>query len=435
MSESDLSPEYFSFVTTGDSLIFQKISLFKEPEFMKVREIVKKADAAFNNFETIIPSKEHYARYKIDATAWMRSPRYVLDELLWMGFNLFSLANNHSLDYSEGGLLETKRLFEEMGVTNAGTGRNLSEARAPAYLNTPKGRIALIACNTRDEDGPAGMAWKNIPGRPGLNPVRSKTLMYLKEPEFKKLAEIAETLGLSGLQEDKLNFMGLQFEVGEKADIHTEVYKPDQEGNNYEISKAKENADLVYVSVHNHEKRRPGVAYFDDNLDYIAKFVETFSREAINAGADAVLGHGTHRLNGIEIYKGKPIFYGLGNFIAQNYHSNPKPYDWYEARGVGDKVYSEEPSGYLDVQLSEAEMARNTLYSSTSVVANIKYKNYETQQIDLYPIVIEKDSKQGGRPFIATGENANEILARLVKLSSDYGTKITVEDGVGVILL
>ena len=435
MSEANLSPESFSFVATGDSLIFQKISIFDEPEFMRVHEIVKKADVAFNNFETILPTKEHYARYKSDATAWMRSPRYVLDELLWMGFKVFSLANNHSMDYCEGGLLETKRIFEEMGVANAGTGRNLSEARAPAYLNTPRGRVALIACNTRDDDGPAGMAWKNIPGRPGLNPVRSKTVLFLRESEFNKLADIAETLDLPSPKNGKLNFMGLKFEVGERADIYTEPYKPDQDGNKYEISKAKENADLVYVSVHNHDKRRPGITYFDDNLDYIANFVETFSREAIDAGADAVLGNGTHRLNGIEIYKGKPIFYGLGNFIAQKYHSNPKPYDWFEARGLGGKVYPEEPSGYLGEQLPKAETERNTRRSSTSVVANIKYKNFETKQIDLHPIVIKRDSKQGGRPFIATGDDAHEILTRLAKLSADYGTKITIENDIGKITL
>jgi poly-gamma-glutamate synthesis protein (capsule biosynthesis protein) len=435
MLETDFSHNGFSFVATGDSLIFQKISIFDEPGFLRVRGIVKKADAAFNNFETIIPTKEHYARYKIDTAAWMRSPRYVLEELLWMGFTVFSLANNHSMDYSEGGLLETKRIFNEMGITNAGTGRNLSEAREPAYINTPRGRVALIACNTRDEDGPAGMAWKNIPGRPGLNPVRSRTLIYLKESEFKKLAGIAESLDLPGPQDGNLNFMGSIFKLGERTDIHTEPYKPDVDGNTYEISKAKDNADLVYLSIHNHDKRRPGLAYFDDKLDYIANFVETFSREAIDAGADAVLGHGTHRLNGIEIYRGKPIFYGLGNFIAQRYHSNPKPYEWFEARGLGDNIYPDEPSGYLGMQLTEAEMERNTWRSSTSVVANIKYVDYETQEIDLYPIVIKREGKQGGRPFVATGDDAHKILTRLARLSYDYGTKIMIENGVGKIKL
>ena len=365
----------------------------------------------------------------------MRSPRYVLDELLWMGFNIFSLANNHSMDYCEGGLLETKRIFEEEGVANAGTGRNLSEARSPAYINTPKGRVALIACNTRDEDGPAGMSWKNIPGRPGLNPLRSKTTIQLNESEFRKLTEVAHSLDLSGPINGKLNFMGLKCEIGKQPDIKTEPYVPDLEGHKYEISKAKENADLVYISVHNHDKKRPGLAYFDDNLDYIAGFVEIFSREAIEAGADAVLGHGTHRLNGIEIYKGKPIFYGLGNFIAQKYHSNPKPYDWYEARGLGDKVYSKEPSGYLGMRLSDEERMRNTRRSSSSVVANIKYKKFETKEVELYPIVINREGKQGGRPFIAKGEDAKEILTRLSKLSKEYGTKITIENDIGKIMV
>ena len=42
-----------------------------------------------------------------------------------------------------------------------------------------------------------------------------------------------------------------------------------------------------------------------------------FAKAAIDAGADAFLGTGVHVLRGIEIYKGRPIFYGLGEFFRQ----------------------------------------------------------------------------------------------------------------------
>ncbi len=46
-------------------------------------------------------------------------------------------------------------------------------------------------------------------------------------------------------------------------------------------------------------------------------FLETFSRRCVDAGADAVIGHGPHELRGIEIYHGAPIFYSLGNFLLR----------------------------------------------------------------------------------------------------------------------
>jgi poly-gamma-glutamate synthesis protein (capsule biosynthesis protein) len=435
MSQTNLVSGDFTLVTTGDSLIFQRISIFKEKEFLKVREILKDADVAFNNFETIIPGERGVPRYKTDPTAWMTSPRYVLDELLWMGFNMFSLANNHSMDYSEGGLLETKRIFDEVGVANAGTGRILSEARAPAYLNTEKGRVALIAVNTRGEDIPAGEPRGRVPGRPGLNPMRSKEKVLLDGEGFKKLSEVAEKLGLAGPKEGKLNFLGNHVELSDRNDIHTEPYEPDLEGNLAAIENARKNADYVFVSVHNHDKLRPGVMYFDDTIEYIAKFVEDFCRAAIDAGADAILGHGTHCLNGIEIYKGHPIFYGMGNFISQNYNANPKPYDWYEARGLHKELYSDEPKGSLYPTLDTEADKRRVRRLETSVVAKVRFHEAKTREIFLYPIQMNRGEKQGGHPFLVTGENGEEILTRLSRLSKNYGTKIVIEKGVGKILL
>lgn len=434
MSGSSLCDE-FKLVTTGDSLIFQKVSIFNDPDFLKVRDLIKKSDVAFNNFETIIPGEKRFPRFKTDPTAWMTSPQYVLDELLWMGFNMFSLANNHSMDYSEPGLIETKRIFDERGILNAGTGRILSEARAPAYLNTEKGRVALIAMNTREEDIPAGEPRGNVPGRPGVNPMRGRLTVHLEEKEFQKLAEICKKLDLSPPSNGKLQFLDTVVELQKRNTLHTEPYSPDLEGNLYSIQKARKNADFVFVSIHNHDKKRPGKAYFDDNIEYIADYVEVFCRKAIDAGADAILGHGTHCLNGIEIYKGKPIFYGLGNFIAQNYQANPKPYDWYEARGLHKEIYPDESEGDLYPPFEPEEEKRRLVRLSTSVVAQISYKDRKPTEIVLYPISMNRNDVQGGRPQLVYGDQANEILGRLSRLSKAYGTNIKIENGLGRILL
>ncbi|KON29649.1 hypothetical protein AC482_05985 [miscellaneous Crenarchaeota group-15 archaeon DG-45] len=426
----------FTLVATGDSLIFQRLSIFKDEAFLKVREIIRRGDAAYANFETLMRDEKGFPRYKRDPTAWMTSPRFVLDELRWMGFSLFSLANNHSMDYSEEGLLENLRIFEGAGVTHAGTGRNLSEARAPAYLDTEKARVALVSVNTGGEDGCAGDAWGRVPGRPGVNPLRYTTTVCLEKPDFETLASISRKLDLPEPGEGGLNFLESVFEVGERADIHTAPYGPDLEGNLRSISEARENADLVFVAVHNHVKRRPGVMYFDDTLEHIAGFVEAFSRAAVDAGADAVLGTGTHCLNGIEIYRGRPIFYGLGNFIYQSYRSNPRPYDWYEARGLHEETHPDE-SGAISLypSLTGAAEERRIRRLTTSVVAEIVYDNGRLRQVVLYPIETPRHEHRGGRPILASGPKADEILGRLSGLSAEYGTTIDVDRGIGRIVM
>ena len=435
-------------MAAGDSMVFERLSVFKEQGFLRVREILKKTDIAFTNFETIMRDGKGFPRYKVDPTVWLSSPSFALDELRWMGFNLFSVANNHSLDYSEEGLIENLRIFEESGVTFAGVGRNLSAARAPAYLDTPNARIGLVAMNTRSEDGPAGENWGRVQGRPGVNPMRFTTVKFLKKEDFDKLAEISRKLGLPKAREGKLNFLGLRelrsidlFEMGEQATIRTHPFGPDLRGNLRSISEARKSSDFVFVSIHNHEKLRPGEDYFDDTIEYVAEFVEIFSRATIDAGADAVLGHGTHVLNGIEIYKGSPIFYGLGNFISQSYRAVPQPYDYYEARDLHEQGFQTEnivdvrPTFDRSAPLTEDAEKRRTRRLNTSIVAQVTFCNRKAAEIKLYPIELLTNEMQKGRPMLASERSADEILTRLSRLSSKYGTKIAVDNGVGTITL
>jgi poly-gamma-glutamate synthesis protein (capsule biosynthesis protein) len=418
----------FSLVATGDSLIFHRISVFEEKEFLEVRDLIKSSDASFTNFETVIPG-DGRPRFKRDPTTWLRSPPYVIGELKWMGFNLFSLANNHSMDYSEGGLLETIKLFDSAGLAHAGTGATLSEAQEATYLNTEKGRVALIGINTGDEDGPAGDPWGGIPGRPGLNPLRFKTTIHLGEEEFQDFAMICDKLGLSR-EEGRVIFFDWEVLRDEFNEVVTNPNKVDVERTLASIRKAKDNSDYLLLSIHNHVKRRPGRTYFDDTIEYISGFVEEFSRRAIDEGVDAVLGHGTHTLNGIEIYKDRPIFYGLGNFIDQPYRSNPQPYDWFESRNILN-IADIDKNPSIRLALTEEEEKRRR---TTSVLAWMDFKDKEIERILLHPIELKKD-RVNGRPLLVEGENAEEILGRLSRLSKEYGTHIRIKDDIGIIEL
>ena len=90
----------------------------------------------------------------------MQADPTIAEELMWMGFDMVSMANNHTGDYGVGGLRRTTQAVEAAGLMHAGTGENLAEARAPGYLETPDGRVALISAASTFPDGSRA-------GRPG----------------------------------------------------------------------------------------------------------------------------------------------------------------------------------------------------------------------------------------------------------------------------
>ncbi len=69
----------------------------------------------------------------------------IADDLKWAGVDIVSNAFNHSGEFGPSGVLSTRRHCRRAGLACAGTGRDLEEARAPGYLETKKGRVALVS--------------------------------------------------------------------------------------------------------------------------------------------------------------------------------------------------------------------------------------------------------------------------------------------------
>ena len=103
----------------------------------------------------------------------MRCDPEFIKDLQWLGFNIVACANNHAHDFSENGVLTNIRYLDEARMFHAGTGRNLAEATAPAYMDTPKGRVALISATTSGQPNMrAGEQRRDVKGRPGTNFIR-----------------------------------------------------------------------------------------------------------------------------------------------------------------------------------------------------------------------------------------------------------------------
>ena len=93
------------------------------------------------------------------------------------------------------------------------------------------------------------------------------------------------------------------------------------------IREAEMSADYVIVSVHNHQ-----IEGMDKSA--VPRFLEKLFHEIVDFGADAVIGHGPHLLRAIEVYKEKPIFYSLGDFLIQLYDVAFAPEEFYEKQGM-----------------------------------------------------------------------------------------------------
>jgi len=423
---------------TGDALITRPLSCHAEERFRRLVDLVRAADVSFTNLEVLLSHGDGYPAAESGGTYTLTEP-YMADELKWMGFHLFSRANNHALDYGIEGLLATSRELDLRNMVHAGVGRNLAEARSPAYLDVPQGRVALLsACSTFASFGRAGEQRPDMPGRPGLNPLRYQATVTLGEPALAALKSVSEHAGYeeikaqrkswwpaAGAAETEFEFFGTQFMAGAAPGITTRPNQEDLAGNTKWVADARRQADWVVFSLHTHEspadRERP------------AAFAETFSRACIDAGADAVVGHGPHLLRGIEIYRGRPIFYSLGNFVFQNETVLRLPADIYGRYRLG---HDATPADLYDARTGcdQRGFPADPVYWQ-SVAAVCEFSGRALSRILLYPLTLGygKARVQRGRPLLAEGQEAEQIIARLAALSEPYGTRIQWREGMGVI--
>src|SRR5687767_12706736 len=222
--------EPFTLTLTGDSIINQRLSVFKEPEFTKLFDMIRGADAAFTNLETLFHDYEMPPAHESGGT-WMRTDPPIIKELVWAGFDLVSRANNHAGDFGPEGSAMTSKYVRDAGLVEAGVGNSLAEAREARFLETPKARVALISpASTFTPHSRAGNRRADMPARPRLNPLRFTTTSVTtadRRADLRRVAaELTATPAGSG---DTLNFGGRRYVVGAQPGTRTEPNKEDVE--------------------------------------------------------------------------------------------------------------------------------------------------------------------------------------------------------------
>jgi poly-gamma-glutamate capsule biosynthesis protein CapA/YwtB (metallophosphatase superfamily) len=443
-------------VLTGESLITRALKPFREPGFLALRDLIQGADVSFTNAEMVFHDFEGFPSEESMGTHLRCDPRY-LEDLKWMGIKMAACAINHAYDYSDVGVMVNKRNLDAAGIANAGTGRNLTMARTPVYLDTPKGRVAMLSA-TDHVNVPAARAIEDRPdakGRPGTNHIRVRWTYNVDQETFNALRQIDEKLGF---KRDRTASRGGRFPVQRDADGDTFFYfgpsigghdhwqqsgamriqlsdkisrtsavnEEDWNENLKWIKDARRMADWVLFSYHCGFK---GPSH-DFPVDHLVKV----AHDAIDAGADVFIGHGPHRDQGIEIYNGKPIFYSIGDFILQNDTPVAQPAPGYDRYGLG---WDNTPADFYFTR-SRNETVSQDIHKVNwqSFVAEVTWEKKVFKEMRLHPIDLGFGLPMGqrGRPLLAEDSVSREILDRLQRCSAPFNTEIvTTPDGKGII--
>jgi poly-gamma-glutamate capsule biosynthesis protein CapA/YwtB (metallophosphatase superfamily) len=417
----------FTLALTGDTIINQRLSVFTEPEFTRLFDLIRGADAAFTNLETLFHDYEAAPAHESGGT-WMRTDPPIVKELVWAGFDLVSRANNHAGDFGSLGSSITSKYVREAGLVEAGVGNSLAEAREAKFLETGKARVALVsAASTFPPHSRAGNSRGDMPARPGLSPLRFTTTYVVTAERMADLRRVAAELsGNAPPAGDALNFGGRRYVVGPKPGPRTEPDKGDVEAIARVVKSAAALADIVIVSLHCHESGA--------NRAVPADFIPAFARAMVDAGADVFVGHGPHVLRGVEVYKGKPILYSLSNFVFQNETLLRMPSDSYEQYTLDDDVA--QPADYLDARYDNDRRSfpADREYWD-SVMALTRWDGSRFVELQLHPITLgyQTSRPERGRPKLASAADAVRILDMMVTRSKPFGVTVTVRDGVGIV--
>ncbi len=428
----------FSVAIVGDAIQTRRIMpLYSghDRDFVGLVDLIRSADVAIVNLEESLFDMTTFNGWPEveNGGQWELGPPFVAEELQNMGFDMFSRANNHTTDYGVEGMRLTDRLLDHLGILHAGTGMTLGQASRPAYLDAAKARVALLSfASSFTQMSRAGAARDDVPGRPGLNALRLRRRFEVDAETFDILLRLAPKIG-GRVSEDKktLRLFQVQSPVssilvvpGEKFLVRETPEAADVDRIIKEVRNAAKMSDLIFLSGHGHQ---PG-----NQSQVPPDWQQAFARQCIDAGASAYFVHGPHQLRGIEIYKGRPIFHSLGNFIFQNETIDPLPADDYEKYGLPATAL---PGDFFDKRpWSKSANPEDDAAWYESVVAVPAYAQGRMVSLRLYPLELGQKAprSQRGTPRIARGAKAEKIIKRLAELSAPFGTVVEFRDGIGV---
>ena len=428
----------WSIAATGDAIMTRQVRCFEGDQgFMGLVKRLREADAAVINLELALFRLWEFKGYPQveNGGNWELASPEVGGDLKWMGFDLYNYANNHTTDYGVEGMVETMRFLDSLNLVHAGAGMTAGEAAQAKYFETSKGRFALVGLATSFTPmSRAGEPRPEIKGRPGINALRIDSTIELAPAEMAELRKVVKAVGgrVPDSEKEAVRFGNTTVSPGAENRVVYKLNARDEDRILRSIRNAARQADFVIVYAHSHDIAGPS------GLVPAPEHLRGFIKKCLDAGADMYAISGPHRLRGIEIYRGKPIFYSLGNFFMQNETIEPTPDDMYEGYGLGGDALAADL--YDKRSKIDPKSGLATAYYSAdpeaweSVVAVPEFKGHHVSAIKLYPVDMgfSMPRSQKGTPRLASPDLGKKIIDRLARMSEVYGTTIAFKDGIGV---
>ena len=299
------------------------------PYFDDCREVLKAQDILIGHVET--PHTTRNLPSCIDIQAPPSKPEH-LEPLRAVGFDVATVAGNHLYDCGPYGVIDTVEKLKKLGIQPVGGGANIAEAKKPAILEKNRLKVGVLSYNAT---GPK-LGWA-MSQKPGANYVSVET-----------------------------SYVPARDMPGCPAKVYTFLWPESLKQFQEEVSALRQQVDLVVVCLHKgNGGDHPRLDTYEQPLCYAA----------IDAGADIIFAHHHHVLKGVELYKDRPIYHGLGNFVCVTYamtagHNNtPEMIAYLKQRareGRGDGHY--EVEFYPWSQVSRYTMIAKVLVDENGIV-------------------------------------------------------------------
>lgn len=358
---------------TGDIIVDEpNPETFFEPS----KELLKSGDFVIGQIE--VPHTRRPEMNSTDIPAPPALPENLVP-LAECGFNMCTTCGNHAHDNGLPGIVDTLEQLKKLGIKATGTGRNLEEARKPVIVEKKGIKVGLIGFNAV---GPReGWATSSKAG------VSYVEILTHHEPSPRA------TPGLP-------------------ARIYTFPEPDSVEEMQENIQNLKNQCDIALVALHK------GMVHTHGEIQMYEK---PLAHAAIEAGADAVIGHHAHILRGIEIYHGKPIYHNLGNFVCVTHaltpsgdNDSPERMRWIEQR---KKLFGFTPDPDMPFYAFNPESRKTMIARMTATKAGIIEFGFVACYIN----------KSGAPEVLRNYEDAKSVIEYVEEISAEQKLKIHLE--------
>jgi poly-gamma-glutamate capsule biosynthesis protein CapA/YwtB (metallophosphatase superfamily) len=371
----------------GDLMLSRPEATRPGAHVQEMYRVMREADIGFGNCEQAIASVGFYAQR-------MAYPP-MLDDFKAAGLTALGLANNHFMDMGPVPALQGIGEMKSRGFQFAGCGRNLDDALAPGIRVVKGVRVGLMSfwCSAATFAPPAYMEQARAgAGKPGMAMIVGQQVRVpgsdvpVLMPVAADIRMLAESVKRARSEVDFLMVSFHQHWGGQEG-TGQGIIPPQPPARRTAIIPA----DLTAARNHINDGRK------------------LICRAAIDAGADLIIGHGNHVLNGIEIYKGKPILYSLGHFYIEGMKNGKALPQFF----------------FSPTMVAQIENGWWQEEQRWSAIARLFVKNGRVTRLDLLPVTI--DIQKDGLPSFADDALARRIAGVVQTLSKPLGTNVTVQ--------